>query len=420
MIALAHLLLVTIYAVGPAAAVAWAWRRRGTPAGRSARRRLWRAAFGGVAVGTVVCVAYAVADGAWPEAGQLFATDYWAGSFILLLGVVDGGLWWATQRLFRLDPRAPAGPGLLGRAVAALLLRAAVAAGLVLPYVLAVSLTYRPRTAPTTDPTRLYGWAFEPVRFPAAVDGTRVAGWWIPAQPGHPSDRTLVLCPGATGGMPAVLPMIAGSQGTSGLRDDGYNVLTFDFRGHGDSGGDLVSYGDLERRDVLGAVNWLMATHPAAARHVVGLGLSTGAAALLAAAVDPSPAGQHIDAVAVYAPYDRLDRLLRAAVTPVAPPPAAWLVEHVALPMADVQVGGRVASFAPADAAAQLWPRPLLVVAGMNDGVIPFARSQAVYTAAEEPKRSLFIVHCDHNDLIRSTAARQAVRQFFGAAGREI
>ena len=120
--------------------------------------------------------------------------------------------------------------------------------GVGIPYVLAVALAYRPRTSPTTDPGRLYGWAFERVTFPAAVDGTRIAGWWIPAAGGE-SDRTLILCPGATGGPAAVLALVHGRPASAdqlpapGLVADGYNVLTFDFRGHGGSGGHLVSYG---------------------------------------------------------------------------------------------------------------------------------------------------------------------------------
>jgi alpha-beta hydrolase superfamily lysophospholipase len=428
---LCHLLIVGVYAACPAVVVARAVRARRRRTGRNtALVRLVRATVEGFAASMIACVVYAYAAGARPLVSQVLVTAYWATSFILVLGALDRGLWRFTQWAFALSPGRLNGRMLSARLLGALVLRLGVVVGVIIPYVLAVAMTYRPRTSPTTDPERLYQWAFEPVRFPA-TDGTRVTGWWIPAA-GGPSARTVLLCPGATGGMAGALRLVArhpgepGQPDQPGLRDDGYNVLAIDFRGHGDSGGQLVSYGDLERRDVLGAVRWLQATHPTEARRILGLGVSTGAAALLAAAADPSPFGQSIDAVAVYAPYDRLDHLVRTTVdaVPVAPPygpislppPLGWLIEHVGLPMAGLQVGADLPAFAPVDAAAELWPRPLLVLHGMNDEVIPFRAGQAVYNAASGPKDNLFIGQCRHAQLLDSPAAERAVQTFFGVA----
>ena len=444
---LVHLLIVTVYLACPAITVMHAVRARRRDGRSVPLRRFRRGVLGGVAVGTLVCVAYAAAATAssgqllvasdsvhlihsaalraFARPGQLAVTAYLATSFILLLGWLDRWLWRATQGVFRLGPGRLSGRWAGSRVLAALLLRAGIVAGVGVPYVLAVALTYRPKESPTTDPGRLYGWPFDRVTFPAAVDGTRIAGWWIPA-PGGASDRTLILCPGAGDGPAAALavvhdrPPVPGEPPVTGLRADGYNILTFDFRGHGDSGGQLVSYGDLERRDVLGAVRWLLQTHPDAAHRIVGLGVSTGAAALLAAAADASPAGQRIDAVAVYAAFDRLDHVVASTMAPFGPPPLAWLTTHVALPLAGLQVGSRLADFAPADAAASLWPRPLLVIHGMDDELVPFAGGQAVYNAASEPKQSLFIGQCRHAESLQSNAALTAVKAYFNVARRLI
>ena len=45
------------------------------------------------------------------------------------------------------------------------------------------------------------------------------------------------------------------------LVDRGYNILVFDFRGHGQSGGNFISYGIRERFDVLAAISWIRANH---------------------------------------------------------------------------------------------------------------------------------------------------------------
>ncbi len=417
MLYLCHLAIVAVYLACPVVSVAHAVRAGARDRRSAPGRRVRRAMAGGVALGTLACVGYAVAAGGRPRVGQVLLTSYLTTSLILLLGHVDRGLSVATTRLFRPRPGRPPGHQWQARALGEAFLRVGLVAGVGLPYVGAVVLTYRPKTSPVVNPS-MYRWAYQPVTFPA-TDGTRIAGWWIPA-PGGASDRTLVLCPAEAGGPAAALPLAAA------LRLDGYNVLTFDFRGHGDSGGQLVSFGDLERRDVLGAVRWLQQAHPAAAHHVDGLGVSTGAAALLAAAADPSPLGQSIDAVAVYAPYgsldglDLLDVVASPAARPWLTPPLRWLAAHVALPMADLQVGADLSAFSPAAAAANLWPRPLLVVHGMDDEVVPFAQGQAVYDAASEPKQSLWIGDCGHADAIRSGAAMRAVRKYFDTARRLI
>ena len=62
-----------------------------------------------------------------------------------------------------------------------------------------------------------------------------------------------------------------------------YAVLTFDLRAHGESGGDHFTLGQLETRDVVGAVRFLQSR----GRTCIGaIGWSLGAATLLNAAPD--------------------------------------------------------------------------------------------------------------------------------------
>ena len=63
------------------------------------------------------------------------------------------------------------------------------------------------------------------------------------------------------------------------LLENHYTVLTPDSRGHGESGGDIVTYGVLEADDIHRWVDWLEASeHP---RNVFGVGASLGAGILL-------------------------------------------------------------------------------------------------------------------------------------------
>jgi pimeloyl-ACP methyl ester carboxylesterase len=67
------------------------------------------------------------------------------------------------------------------------------------------------------------------------------------------------------------------------LRDKGFSVLMFDFRGHGESAGERSSLGVLEKRDITGALDWLARTD---AREVGVFGAGMGAHAAVLAAVE--------------------------------------------------------------------------------------------------------------------------------------
>src|SRR5690606_3183417 len=123
------------------------------------------------------------------------------------------------------------------------------------------------------------------------------------------------------------------------------NVLSFDFRAHGQSSGQLTTFGDLESLDVLAAVRWLRDNKPQQAEKIFGIGASMGAAALITAAADPSPEGRAIDAVVVFGTYARLDTL----AAQIADQHFAWpldaLVRHISIPLADLQTGRRLRDF---------------------------------------------------------------------------
>lgn len=105
----------------------------------------------------------------------------------------------------------------------------------------------------------------------AANDGVTLRGWF--AQAGPESSATVLLLHGVTNnrlGMGGYAELL--------LRN-GFNVLMPDARAHGESGGEIASYGLREAPDVHAWVDWLETTHPAPC--VYGLGESMGAAILL-------------------------------------------------------------------------------------------------------------------------------------------
>jgi dipeptidyl aminopeptidase/acylaminoacyl peptidase len=139
-----------------------------------------------------------------------------------------------------------------------------------------------PRWATDFDPSPYFTADYQTVRIPSRDAGIELHGWWLPAaEPGTPA---IVVIHGRGGCVrhPEVLAPAAMAHRL------GYGVLLIDLRDHGASTVEDGRYagGMEEYRDVMGAVDWLLARDVPPAE--VGLlGTSLGAAtAIIAAGTD--------------------------------------------------------------------------------------------------------------------------------------
>ncbi len=114
----------------------------------------------------------------------------------------------------------------------------------------------------------------------SSADGIALRGWRIPGTPGAPG---IVLCHDLGSSKDAMLDLGIALQAA------GFTVLAFDFRGHGESGGTGSTLGVEEKRDVLGALDYLAGVDGVDGRRLGVYGVGMGAqAAVLAAADRPS------------------------------------------------------------------------------------------------------------------------------------
>ena len=90
-----------------------------------------------------------------------------------------------------------------------------------------------------------FGLRSETVSFDS-TDGIPLKAWWLPAS-GTPRGA-VIIAHGIDHTRQVMLPRAAF------LVRGGYDVLAMDLRGHGESGGSIVSPGLLEARDILGAL----------------------------------------------------------------------------------------------------------------------------------------------------------------------
>jgi len=448
MLRLLHLLIVATYLILPAAVVGTILLRRKRGRGRDHDGReggtsnlagdksdssspfsnITITFIAALAIAVSLCLIYARAsEGHVPLTQMLLATYFAAGLLLILRGFDAGIIWLLRYALWLHRPGEPsAGRG--ARIFTLYIARTVILIALGLPYVMAVVMTYRPKVVPSDNPQSQLGFKFERVAF-VAGDGTRLSGWWIPADTRTAPRRrnrsgvaapdptwadagknTVIICHGLAASKSNQL--ILGRR----LVPGGFNVLAFDFRAHGESGGQLTSFGALEKRDVLAAVHWVRETHPAQSQKIFGVGASMGGAALIAAAADPSSEGQAIEAVATYAAYDDLDLLVHDVSKIFFEHPLGWMLEHVGVPIASAHAGVNLTAFAPAREVTHLWPRPILYIHGQQDEIIPFPRGQNLFDFTSQPKYHIWFPKGSHNDIVTDEAAAAIVAEFFRSA----
>ena len=377
-------------------------------------RRFLRACTTGAFLGGTTAVIHASFNGTVARPGQVAMACYAGVAAVCIVIVLNWVCGEAAARLMRIDPTTGGGC-CRGAQVAAILLQALLLLAIGLPYLGSLAALYRLKSHSPGDPGTLLGASFDRVQF-SATDGTSIDGWWIPAARGARTDGrgsvkwgrdTVVFCHGFGADKAGQLFLVRD------LVANGYNVLAIDLRAHGRSGGQLTGMGALESRDVLGAVRWVRGNHAGGSHRILGLGESLGAVALICAAADPGPDGQAIDAVAAYNPYDRFAVIAENVLQAHTVAPGRWMVTHLALPLASVQIGVDLSTFSPARAAQAVWPRPLLVVGNPSARRFGCERSYELYRDAMQPKFGYFRDDEDPDALLHDPDAALTVRIFF-------
>ncbi len=148
-------------------------------------------------------------------------------------------------------------------------------------------LTQPKRTvAELTQEQRLKFPTMKDITFRDSNNELNLNGWFFPSDN---SDKTIILAHGYGHNR-----LLFGDKTTYFIEralDEGYNVLTFDFRASGTSEGERTSLGYYEKYDLLGAIDF---AKQKGANHVALVGVSMGGAtSILAAAQNPG----NIDAI---------------------------------------------------------------------------------------------------------------------------
>ena len=154
----------------------------------------------------------------------------------------------------------------------------------------------------------------------------------------------------------------------------GYGVIAWDFRAHGKSEGEFSSLGYYEMLDAKAALDFVLAEP--GVEHVGAWGGSMGAVTMIRATAHYP----QIEALVADSPFATLqDEMDLRVPFPIV---RSWIRFF-----AERESGVTLDQVRPVDDIAHISPRPVFIIQGMADGMVPIDSAQRLYDAAGEPRQ---------------------------------
>jgi uncharacterized protein len=218
------------------------------------------------------------------------------------------------------------------------------------------------------------------VQIPSQSGGT-LQGWYIPGQKGA---GAVVLMHGVRANRLSMLDR------ARFLSRAGYTVLLFDFQAHGESPGQNITFGYLESRDAIAAVEFLRARVTTEKVGVIGVSMGGAAASLAAPHLNT-------DALVLEMVYPTIndavsDRLAArfGGWARVFTPLLTWQLKP--------RLGVSAEALRPLDRVGSI-RAPKLFVVGAEDRYTTLAESRQLFDAAAAPKSIWVVDGAGHQDL---------------------
>jgi pimeloyl-ACP methyl ester carboxylesterase len=245
-------------------------------------------------------------------------------------------------------------------------------------------------------PQVLEGIDYQSVTIINEMDGISLSGWYCPSENG----ATIILLHGYGGNRRGMLSR------ANMLAQHGYGVLLYDLRGHGESGGEIRSFGWQDVDDVSAALDFLSGSKTARNDQIGILGFSIGGQIAIRAAAE----------------YDEIKAVIADDPSFVtikdSPQPKEvmerlnYLVSWITSRGISLRTGVAIPSGIPEEL-AKISPRPILFIAtGKSRGQ---ATAQHFYNNADQPKEYWGIPKINHGELLNTHAGEyeQKVIDFF-------
>ncbi|MCQ3936994.1 MAG: hypothetical protein DPW18_08120 [Chloroflexi bacterium] len=216
------------------------------------------------------------------------------------------------------------------------------------------------RIAASGDLLRERGIPYQEVEL-TAKDGILLSAWYTPPQNG----AVILIAHGYNDNRPETLHAM--------FAEHGYGALSWDFRAHGESGGDISTLGYFERLDVEAALEFALAQE--GVEHVGAWGGSMGGATvILSAAEHPE-----IEAVVADSAFPSLEDVLRLNA------PSRFLQPFV-LFWGEWHSSAEVDDVNPEAAIGRISPGAVFIIDGWEGAAVALNSPYRLYDAANEPK----------------------------------
>lgn len=236
-------------------------------------------------------------------------------------------------------------------------------------------ILYPPRTPVDRTPLDVNITTYRDVSF-ATSDGITLHGWYIPSQNG----AAVILAHGHGNNRQFLLPDAALLTG------QGYGVLLFDFRGHGESDRAAVTLGDHERRDLRAALDFVAAQPDVDPARIGGLGFSMGAAVLILVAAED----ERLRAIVIESPYPTLDGVIKYRLN------LPGVLRDLLIHWVEWRNDSDLNNVRPVDELCRVSPRPVLLIYGDEDYTLPPGSQQTMFDAACDPVEKWLIAGVGH------------------------
>ncbi|MCK5632498.1 alpha/beta hydrolase [bacterium] len=215
-------------------------------------------------------------------------------------------------------------------------------------------------------------------------DGVNISGMLILRKN---AKRNLLLCHGYTRSKEYCLPFV------DMFNKD--NLLLIDFRGHGQSGGDLITVGYKEKNDIRAAVSFLSNHEKTKSLPTYGFGVSMGAASLITAAADGVPFCALISDSSFAIFSEQMNQLFtKRTGLPKFP------FMYLAVYFFDFFANFSVLKHNPAEF-IDLIDCPIFIVHSRDDTITPVKHAQLLYESAVEQKKLWIVDNAFHGKIYR-------------------
>lgn len=230
-----------------------------------------------------------------------------------------------------------------------------------------------PERRPIDKTPKDIGLEYENISFKSDTDGVVLKGWWIQAEE---ETEKVIIFSHAYGFNRENMPFST-LELAKYFHNQGYNILMYDFRNSGESGGSETTIGQNEKGDVLAAVHYAVDTKKT--EDVALFGWSMGASSSILAA----PESKYVKAVIADSPFASLEEYAEDSFNHWTDLPkffGKWVTKIVEVFNKDINPK----EVKPIVAAEKMEEKPLFLIHAKDDPSISYEESKKIKNASKE------------------------------------